>query len=280
MTDSQLEQAISKLIGITSGRVGVCAETLNASHRIKVNADEVFPAASSIKMFVLFTLLVKAEAKQLSLDERVEYQAGFAEPGSGVLVHLDPGLRPTLRDLATLMMMISDNSALNMLIDYLGLAAINEEIARLQLEHTHIGNWSNFREAHADSMALSKSTPREFVLFLLRMRRGELLEAAPETVFWDILRIQKYIEPLRKYLPASPWAREFDMPEPVWVASKNGSLDDCSTESGLIRVNEGGWAISIMTRNLPSVSSDPEDRGERLISDISLLVYEAWVEHT
>ena len=65
-------------------------------------------------MFVLFTLLVKAEANQLSLDERVEYQAGFAEPGSGVLVHLDPGLRLTLRDLATLMMMISDNSALNM----------------------------------------------------------------------------------------------------------------------------------------------------------------------
>ena len=113
MTDSQLEQAISKLIRITPGRVGVCAETLDASHRINVNADEVFPAASRIKMFVLFTLLVKAEANQLSLDERVEYQAGFAEPGSGVLVHLDPGLRPTLSDLATLMM-ISDNSALNM----------------------------------------------------------------------------------------------------------------------------------------------------------------------
>jgi beta-lactamase class A len=276
MTNNQLEQAIAELSNITPGRVGVCAETLDGSHRITFNAHEIYPTASSIKIFVLFTLLVKAEANQLSLGDRIEYLAGFSKPGSGVLTHLGPGLQPTLKDLATLMMMISDNSALNMLIDYLGLNSINEEITKLELENTQIGDWSNLKESYADSISLGKSTPQEFVRFLLRMKRGELLTAASESTFWDILRIQKYIEPLRKYLPASPWAREWDTPEPVWVASKNGSLDDCSNESGLVKVNAGGWAISIMTWEMPSGCSDPDKTGERLISDISLLVYKAW----
>ena len=276
MTNSQLEQAIAEQASITTGEVGVCAETIDGSQRITFNASEIFPTASSIKIYVLFTLLVKAGANQLSLADRIEFSSASAKPGSGVLFHLDPGLRPTLKDLATLMMMISDNSALTMLMDYLGLDSINEEISRIGLEHTSIGDWSNFKENYSDSFSFGAGTPREFVSFLLRMRRGELLPAALQKTFWDILRIQKYIEPLRRFLPASPWAREFDLPEPIWVASKSGVLDDCSTESGFIKVHAGGWAISIMTRDLPDVSSDPHNTSERLISDISLQVYHAW----
>ena len=276
MTNHELEQAIVDLTTKTSGHIGVCAETIGGSQRIMFNADEIFPAASSIKMYVFFTLLVKVAANQLSLEERIDFTSASAKPGSGVLFHLDPGLRPTLKDLATLMMMISDNSALTMLMDYLGLDSINEEISRLGLEHTCIGDWSNFKQTYADSLSFGTSTPREFVNFLLRMRRGELLPEALQEIFWDTLRIQKYIEPLRKFLPASPWAREFDMPEPVWVASKSGTLDNCSTESGLIKVHAGGWAISIMTRDLPDLCSDPHNTRERLISDISLQVYNAW----
>jgi beta-lactamase class A len=275
MTNQELQQAIAELATVTPGHVGICAETLDGSQRIAFHADDVFPTASSIKMYVLFALLVKADSKQLSLADRVEFSAASAKPGSGVLSHLDSGLRPSLKDLATLMMMISDNSALAMLMDYLGIDDINAEISRLGLEHTCIGDWSNFKETYVDSLSLGASTPREFVNFLLRMRRGELLPETLQETFWDILRIQKYIEPLRKFLPASPWAREFDKPEPVWVASKSGTLDDCLTESGFIKVNEGGWAISIMTGDLPD-DSYPHHTSERLIAEISLQVYNAW----
>jgi beta-lactamase class A len=276
MTNPELEQAIVELATIPQGRVGVCAETIDGCQRVIYNADDIHPTASSIKIYVLFTLLVKAAANQLSLNDRIEYTPASAMPGSGVLSHLDPGLRPSLKDLATLMMMISDNSALTMLIDYLGTDDINAEITRLGLEHTRIGDWSNFRETYADSLSFGTGTPREFVNFLLRMKHGELLPETQQETFWDILRIQKYIEPLRKFLPASPWAREFNMPEPVWVASKSGTLDDCVTESGFIKVNSGGWAISVMTRDLPDVSSDLHNTGESLIADISLRIYNAW----
>ena len=276
MTNHELEQKILDLTVKISGQVGVCAETIDGRQRITLNADDIFPAASSIKMYVFLTLLVKVAANQLSLEDRIEFTSAAAKPGSGVLFHLDPGLKPTLKDLATLMMMVSDNSALIMLVDYLGLDRINEEISSLGLEHTRIGDWRNFKQTYADSLSFGTGTPQEFVTFLLRMRRGELLPEALQVIFWDTLRIQKYIEPLRKFLPASPWSREFGLPEPVWVASKSGTLDNCATESGFVKVHAGGWAISVMARELPDISSDPDNIHERLISDISLQVYNAW----
>jgi hypothetical protein len=65
----------------------------------------------------------------------------------------------------------------------------------------------------------------------------------------------------------------------VWVASKSGTLDDCVTESGFIKIHSGGWAISIMTRDMPAVSSDPHNTCESLIADISLQVYDRWAPH-
>ena len=267
---------MSRFAQVGENQLGICAVTIDGKHRFELNADDVFPAASSIKLFVFYALLTRVEAGKMSLGDRIEFRQDAAEPGSGVLSHLEPGLRPTLKDLATLMMMISDNTALIMLVDHLGLTAINREIQGLGLTSTHLGNWNNFRETYADSLGLSASTPRELAEFLLRMQRGELLSATSREIFWDTLRIQKYIEWLRKYIPANPWAREFGLPEPVWVASKSGSLDDCSTESGIVTVHDGGWAISIMIRDMPEVSTDPHDIGERLISEISLAVYEAW----
>ena len=276
MVYQQLQQALVELAAIPSGHVGICAETIDGHHLIEINADEVFPAASSIKMYVLFTLLKKADAGELSLDERIEFTPTAAKPGSGVLFHLDHGLRLTLKDLATLMMMISDNSALMMLTDYLGVEKINAEIDRLGLEHTRFGDWSRFEVTYADSMRFGQSTPREFVQFLLHMRGGDLLSPKLQDVFWDTLRIQKYIEPLRKFLPASPWSREFGFAESVWVASKSGALDDCVTESGFVSVADGGWAISVMSRDLPNIDSDPHKTAEGLISSISLRIFEAW----
>ncbi len=276
MPDTALAQSIEKAATGFSGRVGVCAQTVDGKHNIEVHAEEVFPAASSIKMYVLYTLLANAEKGEVGLDQRIEFTADAAKPGSGVLFHLDHGLRLTLKDLATLMMMISDNSALILLSEYLGLDAINSEISRLGLEHTRFGDWGKFETDWKNSLGFGQGTPREFVEFLLRMRADELLSEPSRELFWDTLRIQKYIEPLRRRLPASPWAREFGSPEPVWVASKSGVLDDCVCESGFVSVNHGGWAISVMIRELPVNDSKAEKQAEQLISDISFEVFEAW----
>lgn len=276
MTDTELEQNIADLAAKQDCRVGVCAQTLDGERSLDFNADRIFPAASSIKMYVFYTLLRMAEQGELALGERIELTAEAAKPGSGVLSHLEPGLRLTLKDLATLMMMISDNTALILLADRLGIDRINAEFSRLGHENSRIGDWGLFETNYEDSTFLGSASPREFVDFLLRLRRGELLQDDLREIFWDTLRIQKYIEPLRKLLPADPWARDFNQPEPVWVASKGGSMDDCLCESGFVGVNAGGWAISVMLDQLVDPYRDPDSRYERLISQISLGIYDAW----
>ncbi len=276
MLQRQIERVVERLNASVAGKAGVYAETLDGEECLAIHADELFPTASTIKIFILDALLARSDAAESNLGDRLELTPSFTKPGSGVLYHLDPGLRPSLRDLATLMMMISDNSAMLMLVDYLGLESINAEIERHGLERTRLGDWSRFEETYADSMGLGRSTPREMVAYLLRMRRGELRSAASTELFWDIMRIQKYILPLRRYLPASPWAREFNFPEPVWVASKGGTLDDCAAESGFVRVHDGGWAISVMLRDMPEIVDEGFDNHERLISEISRCVYDAW----
>ena len=268
-----LVQEIRELSRNSEGRLGVCACTLDGQVEVHLSADDIFPTASSIKIYVLYTLLAGIARKQYSLEERIELSPDDLKPGSGVLYHLAPGLNPSLMDLATLMMMISDNTALNLLTKYLGLETINEQIQSLGLVNSYIGDWSRFETSYANSIVLGRATPREFVEFLSRMWRGELLNDEMRDIFWDTLRIQKYIVPLRKYLPASPWAREFNMPEPVWVASKGGALDDCCCENGLVCVTGGGWFISIMFSNLPTTEIEMH---EELISLVSKLIYSAW----
>jgi beta-lactamase class A len=275
---SELEAKILTLGGEYADRIGVSAQSLDGKHSIAIRADDVFPTASSIKMYVLYALLAGVDRHRVSLDERVELTADVQQPGSGVLFHLNPGLRPSLRDLAILMMMISDNSAMTLLSRYLGLDVINDEIDRLGLTETWLGDWSRFDTEYADSLSFGTGTPREFAEFLMQMWRGQLLSGVSSEVFWDVLRIQKYILPLRRRLPASPWSREFGVPESIWVASKGGLLDDCASESGLVRVHDGGWIISIMIGDMPAIEHHPEI-GEDLISEISLAVYEAWVPH-
>ncbi len=91
-----------------------------------------------------------------------------------------------------------------------------------------------------------------------------------------MLRIQKYIEPLRRELPADPYAREFGEPEPVWVASKTGSLSGIRVDAGLVHTPRGEWAIAVMTKNGTDRRVTSDSEGVRLIARVSRVVFDAW----
>src|SRR5260370_2168908 len=82
---------------------------LDGAEAIRVNGDTRLPTASTYKVYLLAALYAADAAGRLSLDTRVEYTAAHQTRGSGVLKLLAPGLMPTLRDLARLMIVVSDN---------------------------------------------------------------------------------------------------------------------------------------------------------------------------
>ena len=267
-----LVDEITGLCDAFSGRAGVCAENLGTHERIEVRANESFPTASAVKVFVLFAL----HRAELDLGERFEMTSEHHVLGSGVLSHLAPGLRPTLADLGVLMMMVSDNSATNRLIERLGVERINAAIAEAGLASTHLYGSIDFSKAGTPEGALGTSTPGDLVRFYATLVAGELLDAERTQRMLDVLRIQKYIEPLRRELPADPYAREFGEDEPVWVASKTGSMSGLRAEAGLVHTPRTRWAVAVLTNEGTDRRVTSDNDGVRLISRVSRLIYDAW----
>jgi hypothetical protein len=152
---SELEPELARLASGFSGIAGVCAIHLGTDERVAVLADETFPTASAIKLFVLCELERRGERE---LRERVRLEDADRVLGSGVLAHLGAGLEPTLGDLGVLMMMVSDNTAANLLIDRLGLPTINATMRAAGLERTELRGRIDFA-ALAPTRARSASRP-------------------------------------------------------------------------------------------------------------------------
>jgi beta-lactamase class A len=271
-----LERELAELCNGFSGVAGVAAERLEDGAKLEIRAAETFPTASAIKIFVLYQLFVEAAAGRVDLAERIELASEQKVNGSGVLSHLAPGLAPTLGDLAILMMMLSDNTATNLLIFRLGADAINRAIGALGLRRTRLGGSVDFAALAADKSALGVATPGELARFLARLGKGELFAPPWTERMLDVLRIQKYIEPLRRELPADPYAREFGDAEPVWVASKTGSLSGVRVEAGLVTTPNARWSIAVMTKHGADARVTSDNEGVRLIARVSRLVYDAW----
>lgn len=121
------------------GTVGVMVSMLGDDNRsLTYNEEEVFPTASTLKTPLLYELYRQAEAGKVDLAERVTLYHKDRTPGSGVLQDLDEGLQPTIRDLAELMIIVSDNWATDMIYDRIGKDNMKLTLRNLGLNQTHI----------------------------------------------------------------------------------------------------------------------------------------------
>jgi len=132
----EIERVILSEVGKVKAKVGVGFKDLKSGLEVYHNADERFLTASVFKIYVLIELYNQVINGKISLDNRYTVKLYDKSPGSGLLQYLDVGLQLTVRDLAKLMMMISDNTATDILMEILGKEKINETIRRMGLKNT------------------------------------------------------------------------------------------------------------------------------------------------
>jgi beta-lactamase class A len=274
----EILQRLTQLCDHFSGRLGIAARHLGSGEELAVNAEESFPTASSIKIPVLIELYRRAQVGELSLAERLTYTARDRTLGSGLLSDMDDGLEPTLRDLAVLMMAISDNTATNMLIDRLGKEQINATLQAAGASGIELRNRIDFDLIRQSNDNLAVGTPADFVGLLAALWEGRILEPKHRDGVLRIMRIQKYIEPIRRYLPFNPYAAEFGEPQDLWIASKTGGLSGVRCESGLIGAGETVYALSVMGKESTDKTLGSDSEGTLAIATASELVYRYWVE--
>lgn len=272
-----LQEQLEALARTFSGTAGVCARNLSTGESVAVNDGERFPTASMIKIMVLFELVRACSRGQAQLWERVTLRKSDKTLGSGLLLDFDEGANLTLRDLAVMMMAISDNTATNMLIDRLGIHAVNQACREAGMFETELRNRIDFDLIRQSNENLAVTVPRDFVTFLTALRREELLPGAYVEQLLGIMRIHKYMgQTLRRSLPYDPYALEFGHPQETWIASKTGALEGCRCEAGLIHTARAEWAVCVMTKNFKKEEEGSDDPGSRFIAEVSRVLFDTW----
>ena len=254
---ARLEHKIRTIADGVDGVVGVTIQDLTTTERFALRGDTVFTQASAIKLPVLVELFRQVEQGRHGLDDLITLEQDDVVPGSGVLQRLTPGsVRMTLRDVATLMVTVSDNTATNMIIDRVGMENVNQTMARLGLPHTKLQRKMMDSEAWlADRENLS--TPNEQARLLELIHRGDVLNDASRKELLHILSIPKSSR-IRPLLPSG-----------TRVAHKTGTVSGVVVDVGIVYLEGRPFIIAGMANWLVD---GPE--AERALEQIALAAYQ------
>ena len=167
------------------------SSTSRSGRKFLLHSDEVFPQASSIKIAVLAELYRQAQTGKLKLTDLYTVQASDLVPDSDIMGGLTPGVtRITLRDLATMMVAVSDNSATNVLIDRVGMENVNALMDSLGLTHTRLRRKMMDLKAAGEGRE-NISTPAEMMALLEDLYRGKVLNTEMTADFFKMLSTHK-----------------------------------------------------------------------------------------
>jgi beta-lactamase class A len=283
--DAGLQQELAALATQHHGKVAVYATQLNTGKSVAIDADRPVQTASVIKLTILFEAMEQVRAGKARWDEKLTLAKGDAVSGSGVLTFFDAPLTLTLKDVLTMMVIVSDNTATNLAIDRFGVDAVNARIAWMGLKDTHlykkIGKPATGpMPADQSKFGLGKTTAREMAMVMERIGRCELAgpgeaalpgDAAICEVALKMLRNQFYRDTIPRYL------EKLDSSETgSGIASKTGSLNAVRADVAIVAGKTGPMVLSIFTYDNEDKGWTADNEGEVLIGRLAKAIVETW----
>lgn len=296
-----LRRRIRGIAARLAGTMGVYVRALGTGDTVAINADQPFQMASVFKVPVLAELLSQVDAGARSLDDRVALTDAMRSPGSGVLKELGAGTSLTLRDLATLMIIVSDNTATDILLRLVTRQAVNARLSACGLVHTAVT--MDCRELLLDLVGLSGApdTPDTRRLAADRLRRREIdaharvyhEPACNMTTPSDMGALLEIVARGTQGGTAEPSARlspavcrqmldimrrqqirdrlPLLLPPGVEIAHKTGSVSRISNDAGILYTDAGPCVVAVFVKDL---ADDLE--GRMAIARVGRAVYEAF----
>lgn len=257
--------AIEGLIGRAPGTVGLVIKDLGTQQALTWSPDERFPAASVIKLPVLVEALRQAQSGRLSLEERLPVRAEDKVGGFGILKDLESVVEVTLLDLLTLMVIVSDNTAANLCIERVGMAAVNESMAALGLRGTALQRKMMDMEARQRGLD-NFTTPADVALLLELLASKQILTPEGCDLAIGVMRRQQVRDRLPLYLP-----------QEISVAHKTGELPEVRHDVGIVLVERGPVVIAALTKGFATRLGRGLVGGEAsvLIAEVGRAVYDA-----
>jgi beta-lactamase class A len=265
--DPVLQREVERLVRGFGGGVGVYVRHLPTGRTAAVNADSVFPTASLVKVPILVAMYDAIERGELAL-ESVQRRPAWLEyryvEGTDVTSYMATGDSLPLRELAFLMLTVSDNVA-SLWIQALvgGGLAVNEWLGAHGYERTRVNSRTPGREQARATYGWGQTSPREMARLFTEIRTGAVVSPAAA-------------EDMYRLLTKTYWDREAvsQIPPHVQAASKQGFVDRARSEVLLVNAPSGDYVLAVMTKDQTDTSHARDNEGHRLIRAVSRLAWE------
>ncbi len=272
----ELTQELCALEKGFAGHFGFMAKNLRTGEVIAWRAEEKFPTASLIKLPVMVEYFYQAAAGRLDPLRKVTLSPEEVRGGSGLLQLFAPEPEVRLIDAVLLMIVVSDNSATNLVIDALGsthaekLTAVNSRMTALGLENTRLLNRLMAWETKTDSSesiryGVGVSTPADMVLLLEKLHRGALADSSSSKKMIEILGAQLYDSAIPRFLPVEA--------ENIVVAHKTGGVTGVATDAGLVLSEKADLAIAAFTEQGPDRRDSADNQMKTAIARAARLAW-------
>src|SRR5262245_29473151 len=254
----KLTAEIEKVANSLDGVMGVAIKDLTTGEEILINDQLTFPTGSSIKIPVLIELHKQASEGKYKLSDQRWIERKDQIGGSGVIVNFgDHTSQLSLNDLAVLMIVLSDNTATNMLIDQVGMANVNRTMDELGL------NQIRLRRKMIDQVASARgdantATPREAMALMEKLYRGQIVSRQLSDDALKILKIRKS-SPIPRLLPAG-----------VEIANKPGGIEGVACDWAVVYVPSRPYAMAVMT----NYNGPEAEAADEAIAKVSKLAYD------
>jgi beta-lactamase class A len=268
--ENSLEHRLGVLAKAHKGKVAIAVKHLGTGESYYLNADEPMPTASLIKLAVMVEVYQQVAEGKVRLDDRVTLHDADKVPGSGVLTeHFSDGATFSLRDAARLMIVFSDNTATNLVLDKIGIGSTARRMEAWGYPNTKIhaksfrGSTTSVCPERTKRFGLGSTTAREMVELLEKLHAGKLV--SPEAC-------KEMLGHLKKCDDRDKFPRF--LPPGTVVAHKTGSVNDARTDAGILYLKSGPVAVCVLSAENEDKTWRPDNAGNVLCAQVAKEVYE------
>lgn len=261
---AELVTSLEVLAERCSGRLAISARDLTTGEAVSLHGAEILPTASVIKVPILIELLRQVQTGRLSLETRTLLRSEDQIGGSGILKAFGAGLQPTLLDVATMMIILSDNTATNMAIDAVGgVDAVNGTMVELGLSTIQLHNRIDFGLIGSDVRRLGEASTADLCDLVYGIAARTIVSPWVSETAEAIMEGQQYLDQVPRYMMATPYWRELGQAPTLQIACKTGFFTGTRVDAGIVRfaATGGGFAYAVANHELADETFGPEAEG-------------------
>jgi beta-lactamase class A len=267
-TDSRLDARVRAEVAQFKGKVSLFARNLETGASYSFGGDNPVRTASTIKVAIMVEAFTRVAEGKAKWNDELVLTNPKKVPGSGVLQELSEGLKLTLRDAVTLMMIVSDNTATNLVLDVLTTDAVNARMDSLGLKQTRvlrkIGSGGTSRAGEDPALkpfGTGVTTPREMATLVEKLERGEIISPAASKEMIGLMKREQHRDGIGRAIADE-------------MATKAGALDRLRSDVGIIYSKRGRIVMAITCDDMPEIVWTAENPGYLMLSRLSQILIE------